>query len=108
MRVIRRPIEDRTYLARLMTRSTEVENDTWFDLEGCHEGRITIWGMGDGDKLGIRVANTVERPLEGQGVYLAKPYTKDLEVKLSRYKWVRAEHLEAGHGSVTVDFYGWN
>ena len=36
------------------------------------------------------------------------PYTKDLEARLSNYKWIKAEHIEAGLGNVTVHFWGWN
>ncbi len=108
MFIRRRPKEERYYYGYLLENSDKVELGTWHDVEGCKEARITIVGMGQGDKLAVWVSSMISMPKDGQGVLIAKPYTKDLEARLSNYKWVREEHLEAGMGSVTVHFWGWN
>lgn len=108
MFIRRRPKEERYYYGYLMEDSDKREFGIWHDIEGCKEARITITGMGEGDKVVIWVSSMVSMPKAGQGVMIAKPYTKDLEARLSNYKWVKAEHLEAGMGSVTVHFWGWN
>jgi len=108
MKIRRRPKEERYYLGKLLEDSTKEEIGTWHDVEGSKEARVTITGMGDGDKVAIRVSNMINHPKDGQGVLLAKVYTKDLEAKVSHYKWIRAEHVEAGLGSVSVDYFGWN
>ncbi len=108
MFIRRRPREDRYYYGYLLEDSDKVQSGTWHDIEGCTHARVTIVGMGQGDKVAIWVSNMVSMPKQGQGIMLAKPYTKDLEAKLSYYKWVKAEHVEAGLGSVTVHFWGWN
>jgi len=108
MFIRRRPKEERFYYGFLLEKSEKQGRGTWHDIEGCKDSRITLEGLGQGDKVAIWVSNMVYMPKDGQGVLLAKPYTKDLEARMSNYKWVMAEHIEAGLGSVTVHFWGWN